>query len=484
MNVSVISRNVGIALLTNAVFMFVSGAISAFNDFDNAFIPLIISGIVTLLAGAFPLIFAKNRPNDNITLKEGFTIIILAWILSCIFAMLPYLMWGGEFTLVNAFFESVSGLTTTGASILTDVEALPKGLLFWRSSTHFIGGLGIVVFILLVLPDAGSFRFRLSKIEMSEMSKNDFRFKTKNKVYIILSVYLMLVLLNTLALWAAGMSLFDALNHAFSTIATGGFSTRNASIAAYDSLAIELVSIFFMTVSGIHFGILYVLFAKRSLKIFRAPVVRYYLMTIFVATVLITINLLANDVVPNWGRALRYSLFNVVSFITTTGFATTDSAQWPAFSILVLIFLMFQCGCSGSTCGGVKSDRMWVLYCGIRRQVKQLLHPNAVVPIKVGGYVFNNSMLFPVVLFISMYMLIVFISTLVLSLCDMEMLEAFTGTLSMLSNVGPGFGDIGPVDNYNSTPAIVKLVFTVDMLIGRVEVYPALMLVSGLFSRK
>ena len=181
MNISVISRYMGIALLANAVFMFLSAGVSAMNDFDAAFVPLVISGIITFAAGIFPMIFV--RENHAPTVKEGFIIIIFAWLLSCIFAMLPYLMWGGEFTLVNAFFESVSGLTTTGASILTDVEVLPKGLLFWRSSTHFIGGLGIVVFILLVLPDMSSVRFRLSKMEASEVSKEDFKFRSKNKVY-------------------------------------------------------------------------------------------------------------------------------------------------------------------------------------------------------------------------------------------------------------------------------------------------------------
>ena len=305
MNISVISRYLGIALLANCVFMFLSAGVSALNGFDTAFVPLAISGIITFAAGIFPMIFV--RENHAPTIKEGFFIIILAWFLSCIFAMLPYLMWGGEYTLVNAFFESVSGLTTTGATILTDVEALPKGLLFWRSSTHFIGGLGIVVFILLVLPEMSSVRFRLSKMEASEVSREDFKFRSKDKVYVILSVYMILVAANTLALWIAGMSFFDAVNHAFSTVATGGFSTKNASIAAYDSLAIELITEFFMIISAIHFGMLYMLIFNRSLRIFRSPVVRYYLMTIFISTIAISLNLVASGTYESFPDALRQS---------------------------------------------------------------------------------------------------------------------------------------------------------------------------------
>lgn len=482
MNISVISRYMGIALLANAVFMFLSAGVSAMNDFDAAFVPLVISGIITFAAGIFPMIFV--RENHAPTVKEGFIIIIFAWLLSCIFAMLPYLMWGGEFTLVNAFFESVSGLTTTGASILTDVEVLPKGLLFWRSSTHFIGGLGIVVFILLVLPDMSSVRFRLSKMEASEVSKEDFKFRSKNKVYVILSVYLILVAANTLALWIAGMSFFDAVNHAFSTVATGGFSTRTASIAAYDSLAIEIVTEFFMIISAIHFGMLYMLIFNRSLRIFRSPVVRYYLLTILVSTILISLNLVSSGVFDSFWTALRQAFFNVASVISTTGFATVDTSVWPAFSIMVLIFLLFQCGCSGSTTGGIKSDRMWIFLCGVKKQIRQMLYPNAVVTVKVGKTVVNNSILFPVVLFIALYVFITFVSTLLLTLCDMELLEAFSGSVTMMSNAGPGFGSISSVSNYNHIPTMGKIIFSVDMLLGRVELYPLLLLFSGIFSRK
>ena len=329
-----------------------------------------------------------------------------------------------------------------------------------------------------------SVRFRLSKMEASEVSKEDFKFRSKNKVYVILSVYLILVAANTLALWIAGMSFFDAVNHAFSTVATGGFSTRTASIAAYDSLAIEIVTEFFMIISAIHFGMLYMLIFNRSLRIFRSPVVRYYLLTILVSTILISLNLVSSGVFDSFWTALRQAFFNVASVISTTGFATVDTSVWPAFSIMVLIFLLFQCGCSGSTAGGIKSDRMWIFFCGVKKQIRQMLYPNAVVTVKVGKTVVNNSILFPVVLFIALYVFITFVSTLLLTLCDMELLEAFSGSVTMMSNAGPGFGSISSVSNYNHIPTMGKIIFSVDMLLGRVELYPLLLLFSGIFSRK
>ena len=255
MNLSIVSRNIGIALIFNAFFMFLSVAVSIIYDFDSSFSPLFLSAVITAMAGIFPLIFV--RKNENINIKEGFTIIIFSWFLSCLFGMLPYLLWGGgEFTIINAWYESVSGYTTTGSTILRDIEALPKGLLFWRSSTHFLGGIGVVIFMLLILPSASTFRMRLSKMEISSLSQENYKFKTKQTIKIISSVYVGLTLLAFFMLKAAGMGWFDAINHAFSVVATGGFSTKNLSILAFDSFPIEAVMSLFMLLASVHFGLL------------------------------------------------------------------------------------------------------------------------------------------------------------------------------------------------------------------------------------
>ena len=244
MNLSVISRSIGISLLFNAGFMFIGVIVSIIYGFDAAFSPLLLSAFITLLAGLFPLIFVRNT--NNINFKEGITIVVFAWVLSCLFGMLPYVLWGGEFSLINAWFESVSGYTTTGSTILNNIEALPKSLIFWRSATHFIGGIGVVIFMLIILPSASTFRTRISKVEISALSKQNYKFKTKQTIGIIAVTYVGLFVATTLSYVLAGMDWFNAINHGFSVASTGGFSTLNSSIMGFNSTAIEIVSIIFM----------------------------------------------------------------------------------------------------------------------------------------------------------------------------------------------------------------------------------------------
>ena len=237
MNLRTVTRNIGLALLLNALFMYISAIVSAIYDFDASFSPLLLSAVITTFAGSFPLIFVNKFYEINI--KEGFTIVVFSWILSCLFGMLPYVLFGGEFSILNSWFESVSGYTTTGATILVDVESVPKGLLFWRSSTHWLGGLGVVLFMLLVLPSVSTFRMKLSKMEISTLSKDNFKFKAHQTIRVISIVYLGLTLLETGFLMLAGMNLYDAINHSFSTVSTGGFSTKNLSILYFDSVRLK-----------------------------------------------------------------------------------------------------------------------------------------------------------------------------------------------------------------------------------------------------
>ncbi|HOE94727.1 MAG TPA: potassium transporter TrkG, partial [Candidatus Cryptobacteroides sp.] len=267
MNWSTISRNVGYALLVVALFMLLSAFIALTDPNDTAFVPLIISFLLSFTVGVFPFIFVKKTA--AISLKEGYLIIFLSWLLAFIFGMLPYTLWGGPFTIMNAWFESVSGFTTTGATILSNVEALPKALLFWRSSTHFIGGLGVVVFLLLLIPNTSPMRLRLTNLELSSLSKGGYRTRANQTVYIFTYVYLGLVVVSFLLYWAAGMSPFDAINHAFSVCATGGFSTKNYSIASFNSLPISLITMVFMFLSSTHFGLIWLALVKRSLKPFK-----------------------------------------------------------------------------------------------------------------------------------------------------------------------------------------------------------------------
>lgn len=474
MNLRTVTRNVGFALLLNALFMYISAIVSAIYDFDASFSPLLLSAVITTFAGSFPLIFVSKFYEINI--KEGFTIVVFSWILSCLFGMLPYVLYGGEFSIINSWFESVSGYTTTGATILVDIESVPKGLLFWRSSTHWLGGLGVVLFMLLVLPSVSTFRMKLSKMEISTLSKDNFKFKAHQTIRVISIVYLGLTLLETGFLMLAGMNLYDAINHSFSTVSTGGFSTKNLSILYFDSVKIEIVIMVFMVLSGIHFGLLYSVIAGRSVSLFKSPIVRFYLMSLLIGSVLVTLNIKLTGVVENWGTALRQGFFQVISLGTTTGFANADSSIWPSFSILLLIYFCFQCACSGSTTGGLKADRVLIFFSSIKAQIRKQIHPNAVVSIKINSQTIDRDLVYGVNLYIALYVTIVFIVTVLLTLMGIDMTDSFTSSVASMGNVGPGFGNVGSLGNYSDFPMVGKFILTIQMLLGRLEIYSLLLI--------
>ena len=480
-NVKAISTNVGKALLVSAFFMFVSLLISIAEGCDSAFTPLLISFIITAIVGAFPFIFVRNA--SSLSLRDGYLTIFVAWLLSFVFGMLPYVLWGGEFTIVNAWFESVSGYTTTGATILNDVEALPRSLLFWRSSTHFIGGLGVVVFLLMVMPSASPFRLKLTNMEMSSLSKEGYRYNSSKLVRVITSVYICLIIASCLAFWAAGMSLFDAVNHAFSVASTGGFSTRNLSIAYYDSDAVNVVALVFMVLSAMHFGLIYSVFVTRSLKPMNNPVVIYYLLSIIVMTVLVTFVLMSRGGYDSLGTAAMHASFNVVSYMTTTGFAICDNASWPFLADMVLMVAAIQCGCSGSTTGGLKVDRVVIAFKAIMNELRHKLHPTSVSRLKMGRQYLPDSMVGAVCLYIVLYMIVVLISCILVMLTGVEAMEAVSGTFASIGNIGPGLDKVSAMCNYSMQPAMAKLIFTFDMFLGRLEIFPVLIVLSFIFKR-
>ncbi len=482
MDIKAISVNVGKALQINALFMLISIGISIANDFDSAFTPLTISFLITFITGLFPFIFVKEKP--RVSLKAGYITIVVAWLLSFIFGMLPYVLWGGEFTLVNAWFESVSGYTTTGSTILTDVEALPKSLLFWRSSTHFIGGLGVIVFLLMILPDSSPFKLRLTHLELSSLSKEGYKYKAGKTAHVMLSVYVVLALTETLALWAAGMSLFDAVNHAFSTVATGGFSTKNASIMHYNSPVIDIIIIIYMTLSSMHFGVIYASFAKHTIKPLKHSVTRYYISIIAIISILIAFILKLSGGYDSWGKSFLDATFQTVSFISTTGFGQADNAIWPAFANVLLMFAVFHCGCSGSTTGGIKADRAYIAMKAIWSDFQKRLHPSSLFRIKIGGQTLEEDSITAVFLFIVTYIFIIFTSFITVSIFGVEVGEAISGTISSLGNAGPGIGELGTMGNFSAMPAIVKFIFSIDMFLGRVEIFPILIVTSMIFNRR
>jgi trk system potassium uptake protein TrkH len=455
--------------------MFISAGVAFFDPLDNSsFFPLLVSAFITALVGVFPLIFV---PSDlDLSLKEIYCIVVFAWLSGCFFGMLPYIMYGGEFSVTNAWFESVSGFTTTGASILNDIEALPKGILLWRASTHFIGGVGVIVFVLLVLPGVGTNRSKLSKVEISPLAQDNFKFRSQQMIRVILGVYIGITIAAAISLLLAGMPLFDAICHSFSTVATGGFSTKNTSIAAFNSGKIELVLIIFMVISGMHFGMIYSTLVKRSKALFRSTVTRFYLFSMLIGSTLIALNLVFSGQVGNFFESVRQSVFQVVAITTTTGFATVNTSIWPSVSILILMYFMIQCACAGSTSGGIKADRVYITYKAIMAQIRKNQHPNAVIPVRVQGIKVENDVVSAVLLYIVFFFLIIFATTILLSLMGLNFMASVSLSLSSMSNVGPAFDAFHSMSNWDSIPILGKLLLSFVMLLGRLEIYGVLVL--------
>ena len=482
MNFKAISRHVGLALLVSALFMFLSVVISIMNGLDSALAPLSISFIITFIIGAFPFIFVRKA--SSITLNEGYVTIVLSWLLSFLFGMLPYVLWGGPFSAVNAWFESVSGFTTTGATILDDVEFLPRSLLFWRCSTHFIGGLGVVIFLLLLIPSSNQMKLRLSTMELSSLSKDGYSSRPNKTIYIFTIVYLVLNLLAFMGYMAAGMDSFDALCHAFSVCATGGFSTKNLSIAAFDSLPVNIVSMVFMFLASIHFGMLYVVFVRRTLKPLNNPVLKLYSSMLVLGTIIIGVTLKLRNVDDSWGASFMDSAFHVLSYASTTGFGLADNSQWPYFACIVLMIFGTVCGMAGSTTGGIKSDRLLVLFKAIRLHIKQVVHPSSVEELRLGRKPLLLNDYYPHILYVAMYFSMILVSVLVCCAMDVDNRNALMATLTCLGNVGPAMGDIGTFGNFGTQPQMAKFVYTVDMFLGRVEFYPVLAALMMIFPNK
>ncbi len=476
MRIEVVLRYIGIVLLFDTIFLFISFLLSLCLS-ESTKIPFLYSSLVALFFGLLPLIYVP--PTDYISKFEGTTIIVFGWITSCLVGSLPYILWGREFSIINSWFESVSGFTTTGSSIIKDIETLPRSLIFWRSSTHWIGGIGIILFALLILPTSNTSKWMLLKTEMSSLAKSNFKYRAKEIFRILLYLYLGLTVLETVLLHLAGMTFFDAINHSFATIATGGFSTKNLSIASFNNLGIEIIIMVFMVLAGIHFGLIFNTILGRKNNIFRSPVIRTYLMVLFIGVIFVSLKLFLTGTYT-WWESVRYSAFQVISLGTTTGFATADTGSWPGFVQLILIYFTIQCATAGSTSGGLKFDRVFLFFKAMLKNIKLLQHPQALVVLKIGDQSIDENIESHTMVFIILYLFIIFITTVILSTLDINIITAFSSSAATLGNVGPGFGDVSSLGNYSELPGLGKFVLTINMLLGRLEIFS---IVSLLFIR-
>lgn len=425
----------------------------------------------------------KKPENVLIYSKEGFVIVALAWILLSLFGALPFYLSGEIPSYVDCFFETVSSFTTTGSSILKDVEKMSRGLLFWRSLTHWIGGMGVLVFILAIDPLANSRSIHLLRAEATGPTVGKLVPKLKTSAKILYAMYIVLTIIEIIFLLCGGMPLFDSIVNSFATAGTGGFAIKNSSIAYYNSTYTEMVISIFMIIFGINFNVFFLILIKQFKLAFRSEELRWYLGIILIATIFIAINILPiynNSLL----EALRYSFFQVSSIISTTGFATTDFNLWPEFSKGILFILMVIGSCAGSTAGGIKVIRFVILLKSIKHEIRHMLHPKSISAIKFENKPVSSDVIHGINTFFSLYFFIILISFLLISIDNFDFESSFTSVISAINNVGPAFGIFGPVSNFSEYSDFSKIVLSLNMLIGRLEIFPVIMLFSSSIWRK
>ncbi len=406
--------------------------------------------------------------------KEGYAIVALSWLLMSAVGCIPFVISGAIPSFIDAFFETVSGFTTTGSSILTDIESLPKSILFWRSFTHWIGGMGVLVFVLAILPGTQGSEMHLMRAEVPGPKVGKLVSKMQFTARLLYAIYLGLTVLEMICLLLAGQPLFDSAVNAFATAGTGGFSVLNTSIGGYQSPAIDYIISIFMLLFGVNFSLFYFLLIRKFTLFFKNEELRYYLFIVVGAIALITINVYS--LYGNFEEAFRNTLFQVASIITTTGFATADFNTWPIFSKTILVLLMFIGACAGSTGGGLKVSRIVIMFKEALKEIKHTLSPRTVIAVKMEGKPLTRSVLGGVSIYFTVYMLLMGVSILLLSLDGFDITTTVTAVIACMNNIGPGLGDVGPMGNYAGFSAPAKLLLSFNMLAGRLELFPMLVL--------
>lgn len=480
MNYRMIVKSIGAVLCIEAACMLPSLLVSII--YGGGDMPAFIVSILIIAAAGFCMLRIQV-PDSSIYERDGFAIVAVSWFLVSAFGALPFLFSGAIPSVMDAFFESASGFTTTGSSVLRDIEAVPKGVLFWRSFTHWMGGMGVLVLMIAVFPSMKANTLHIMKAESPGPTPGKLVPKIRQTAKILYTIYTVLTAVEVVFLLAGGMPLYDSLVHAFSTAGTGGFSNKNASAAAYGSVYIEMVLTVFMLLFGVNFNLYYV-FLKKDIKyVLKDNELRFYFGAVAAATVFITINI-TGRVYPSVGESLRYSFFQVGSVITTTGFVTADFNLWPAFSQAILILLMFVGACAGSTGGGIKCIRVLLLFKIIKREITKIIHPRAVQTVKINGRIVEEETLSGAAAFFFFAMLITAVSVLLVSLEGKDIVTSTTAVITCINNVGPGLGLVGPKENFAGLSVLSKGVLSVCMIIGRLEIYPVMLLLCPSFWKR
>ncbi len=478
-------RTMGALLLIESVFMAMALFVSLwYGEADSGV--FLLSIIITLLSGVLGLLVGR-RAESRMGEREGYVIVAMVWVVFSAFGLLPYYLSGQVPTLTDAWFESMSGFTTTGATIIPDLEVITHGLLFWRSLTQWIGGMGIIVLSIAILPIFGLNGMQLYAAEVSGLTYEKVSPRIADTAKMMWTIYVLLTLAEVFSLWLCGMDVFDAVCHSFSTIATGGFSTHNTSLAFYDSAAIHYTVTFFMFISGINFVLLIYLLRGKTRYFFKDEELRWYSVSVVVFAVLLTLGLYIAR--PGWSglemeRAFRDSLFTVISSMTSTGYTISDYMYWPVVAWVVIFFLMLTGACAGSTAGGIKWVRLSIIIKNGVAEFQRRIHPNAIIPVKLNAKTVPQQTINNIMAFLILYIFIIVVTVVIFCATGVAFDEAIGSAVSAIGNVGISIGQFGPAGTYASFPTLAKWVMSFVMLIGRLEIFTVLLLFTQALWKK
>ena len=484
-NTRMVFRTMGALLLIEAVFMTMALFVSLwYGEADSGV--FLLSTIITLLAGVIGLLVGR-RAESRMGEREGYVIVAMVWVVFSAFGLLPYYLSGQVPTLTDAWFESMSGFTTTGATIIPDLEVITHGLLFWRSLTQWIGGMGIIVLSIAILPIFGLNGMQLYAAEVSGLTYEKVSPRIADTAKMMWSIYVLLTVTEVVALWLCGMDMFDAVCHSFSTIATGGFSTHNNSLEYYDSAAIHYTVTFFMFISGINFVMLIYLLRGKTRYFFKDEELRWYSIAVAMFAILLTVGLYVAR--PGWSgvemeRAFRDSIFTVISSMTSTGYTISDYMYWPVVAWVVIFFLMLTGACAGSTAGGIKWVRLAIIMKNGVAEFQRRIHPNAIIPVKLNEKAVPQQTINNIMAFLIFYVFIIVVTVVIFCATGVDFDEAIGSAVSAIGNVGISIGQFGPAGTYAEFPVVAKWVMSFVMLIGRLEIFTVLLLFTKALWRK
>jgi trk system potassium uptake protein TrkH len=473
-NIPLVGRVLGFIVLCVGLFMAAPALFAWFYGGGDLGAILISAGLTVAAGAVMVLVF---RPKEELRVRDSFAVVALGWLLASAFGALPFHISGALPSFADAFFESMSGFTTTGATILARVEDLPHGLLFWRSLTHWLGGMGIIILSLAILPMIGVGGTQLYKVEMPGPMPDKLAPRVRETAKTLWGVYVLLSAIETALLLAGGLNLHEALCQTFGTMATGGFSTRTASIAGFHSVFVEAVVIVFMLLAGTNFTLHFYSLKGKPSSYWKSEEFRFYLGIVAVFSALLAVN---NVIAGTYraGEAVRHSIFQTVSITTTTGFTTADFGSWSSTGQLILLFLMFVGGCAGSTGGSIKVLRVVIILKQGLVELKKLLHPRAVIPVRIDGKSVPPGVVINILGFMFLYFGLLMLSTLAMTLMGLDLVTAFSAVTASIGNIGPGLGGVGPVEHYGHIPVAGKWLLSFCMLAGRLEIYTVLVLLT------